>query len=140
MHVQHDQRQDHLAHVDLIDRAQAGHKVRGRVDVRAPLPDEAVALRAKAGAGMGEQRVAALVWKSLPVRDARRERVGQIDEALTFQDRVGVRERAARPDDIVDGLPLLILEIRPGMHNQILPSFNNRRRGNRRDQPAPQSW
>jgi len=61
VHVEHDQRHEHVLQVDLVHGLEAGMKVRGRIHVRAPLPDMAILVDPESVLLHGVQRLHALV-------------------------------------------------------------------------------
>ena len=84
VHVDHDQRHEHVLRIDLVGREQSFVKVRGRIDVCAPLADVTILVDAKAVFGNRVERLDTLVGCALPVRNAGGERVRQIDEPVGF--------------------------------------------------------
>ena len=98
MHVEYDERHQHLLRIDGINGVQAGMEMGGRIHVRAPLPHMAVLIDPKAILLNRVERLDRLVGCALPMRDARGEGVGEIDEMVGLHDgeRVGQRGGVTR--------------------------------------------
>ena len=92
VHIDDDQRHQHVLEVDLIDAVQTGVEMSRWIDVSAPLTDMAVFVDPETILVHGVQGLHPLVGRTFPMRDSRRERVGKIDEAMGFQNRQRVRQ------------------------------------------------
>jgi hypothetical protein len=98
MHIDHHQRQNHLLELNLVDRPEPLHKMRRRIDMRAPLPHMSEDLREEARAHRAlpllkaVDRLPLLVRKTGPARNAGRKRVRQIDELFADEYLLDARE------------------------------------------------
>ena len=95
VNIDHHERHQHVFGLDLIDSVQRGVKVRRRIDMRTPLTDVAVLVDPKPILVDGVQGFDAFIRRALPMRNPRRKRMRQIDEAMRLNDRERIGQRSA---------------------------------------------
>src|SRR5262249_9609336 len=114
----------HLAHINLIDAAEAGYELGWRIDVRAPLADDGIADGLKPGLDMSKHGLPALVGETGPVRNVGRKGVRQVNKSLGAQDGIGRRERGGPgAHDVVSGVLLWELCVGGVVHGDSVPHW-----------------